>query len=178
MDPDTYWADKAYAARENRGGGFNFRSYHGRSWIPILGQATPEGWDAIYASHTFHEIQMYYPMRVYRDREYKLIWNIASGLPYPFASDLWAASSWQVQYRQGMDAPYGRKTVGEYIHRPPFELYAIAKDPEEATNLAGDPRVRRSPAGLSGQAQTTAAGTARSLDQQVALRMTPPPLNH
>ena len=24
-----------------------------------------------------------------------------------------------------MDAPYGQKTVREYIHRPPFELYRI-----------------------------------------------------
>ena len=38
-----------------------------------------------------------------------------------------------------MDAPYGMKTVGDYIHRPAFELYAIDKDPNEATNLAENP---------------------------------------
>jgi N-sulfoglucosamine sulfohydrolase len=139
VDPKTYWKVKPYAAKENRGGGFNFRKYHGRSWIPILGQEDAQGWDEIHASHTFHEIQMYYPMRVIRDRNYKLIWNIASGLPYPFASDLWAASSWQAQFQKGMDAPYGQKTVKEYIHRPAFELYAIDKDPHEKTNLANNP---------------------------------------
>ena len=82
---------------------------------------------------------MYYPMRAVRDHEWKLIWNIAHPLPYPFASDLWAASSWQAQFRRSLDAPYGRKTVTDYIHRPRFELYHIASDPEESRNLADDP---------------------------------------
>ncbi len=81
---------------------------------------------------------MYYPMRVVRDQKHKLIWNIAHPLPYPFASDLWAASSWQAQFRKGMDAPYGQKTVGQYIHRPAFELYDIANDPNESKNLADE----------------------------------------
>ncbi|HIK92466.1 MAG TPA: heparan N-sulfatase, partial [Planctomycetes bacterium] len=82
------------------------------------------------------EIQMYYPMRVVRDKKYKLIWNIAYQLPYPFASDLWAASSWQAQFRNSLDAPYGKKTVGEYINRAKFELYDIENDPYEQKNLA------------------------------------------
>ena len=113
--------------------------FHGRSFLPILDQENPEGWDQINASHTFHEIQMYYPMKVVHTRQYKLIWNIAHPLPYPFASDLWAAPTWQAQYKQGLDAPYGQKTVGEYIHRPKFELFDIANDPYEKYNLAADP---------------------------------------
>ena len=81
---------------------------------------------------------MYYPMRVIRDDQYKLIWNIAHPLPYPFASDLWAASSFQAQYQQSMSAPYGQKTVREYIHRPEFEFFKIDQDPHEANNLAGN----------------------------------------
>lgn len=124
---------------ENRNGGKPFDHYHGRSWLPVLANPEAEHWDVIFASHTFHEIQMYYPMRVVRDHQYKLIWNIAHGLPYPFASDLWAASSWQAQFQQGLDAPYGLKTVGQYIHRPKFELYDIQNDPHESTNLADSP---------------------------------------
>ena len=139
VDPKTYWKDKPYAAKENRSGGFKWRSYHGRSWIPVLGEENPEGWDQIFASHTFHEIQMYYPMRVVRDRKYKLIWNIAHGLPYPFASDLWAASTWQAQWAKGKQANYGQKTVDQYVNRPRFELYAIDKDPWEKYNLADSP---------------------------------------
>ena len=78
-------------------------------------------------------------MRVVRDKEYKLIWNIAHGLPYPFASDLWAASTWQAQWDKGKDANYGNKTVDTYVNRPAFELYDMKKDPNETTNLAGNP---------------------------------------
>lgn len=113
---------------------------HGRSILPLFGEKTSAGWDAIYASHTFHEIQMYYPMRVVRDRQFKLIWNIAHPLPFPFASDLWEAPTWQQQFKQGPKAHYGQKTVEAYIHRPAFELFDIAADPNEKRNLAADPQ--------------------------------------
>ncbi len=111
----------------------------GRSFLAVLDREEPEGWDEVYASHTFHEITMYYPMRVVRGRRYKLIWNIAHGLPYPFASDLWAASTFQDRYRHGLDALYGKRTIGAYIHRPEFELYDLQTDPHEVDNLADDP---------------------------------------
>jgi len=139
LEPRDYWKDKPYASRENHGPRGGLPAYHGRSWLPLLTDPTIEIRDAHFASHTFHEIQMYYPMRAVRDRDWKLIWNIAHPLPYPFASDLWAASSWQAQFRRSLDAPYGRKTVNDYIHRPRFELYHIANDPEESRNLAADP---------------------------------------
>ena len=139
-------AAKPEIARRQGGGrrnrGARPYAFHGRSILPII-EASRPGWDTVYASHTFHEIQMYYPMRVVRERRYKLIWNIAHPLPYPFASDLWAAPSWQAQFKQGMDAPYGQKTVAEYIHRPEFELFDLEKDPHEARNLAAKPEHAR-----------------------------------
>jgi N-sulfoglucosamine sulfohydrolase len=119
--------------------GPKFQRYHGRSWLGLLGSEQSEGWNEVAASHTFHEIQMYYPMRAVRDRRFKLIWNIASPLPYPFASDLWAASTWQAQFQKGREAPYGKRTVDSYIHRPPFELYDLIGDPAESKNIAADP---------------------------------------
>ncbi|MBW3631019.1 MAG: sulfatase [Gemmatimonadetes bacterium] len=112
---------------------------HGRSFLPILEETNPSGWDEIYASHTLHEVTMYYPMRAVRGRKYKLIWNLAHGLPFPFAADLWTSAAWQSAYRQGADARYGARTVGDYIHRAKFELYDIETDPFETRNLAGDP---------------------------------------
>ena len=140
QDPKEYWEARGENLLENRNGGHTFRSYHGKSWLKTLGDPNAQHWETIFASHTFHEIQMYYPMRVVRDAKYKLIWNIAHPLPYPFASDLWAASSWQAQFKKGLDAPYGKKTVGEYIQRPQFELYDIHSDPTESTNLASNPK--------------------------------------
>ncbi len=139
VNPDDIWRGTLFQ-NENRSGGFNYRSYQGRSWVPIIELDDAEGWDVIHASHTFHEIQMYYPMRVLRDRDYKIIWNIAHPLPYPFASDLWAAPTWQRQFARGRNAPFGPRTVGEFIQRPEFELYDMREDPDETTNLALDER--------------------------------------
>jgi N-sulfoglucosamine sulfohydrolase len=113
---------------------------HGRSFLPIVDQENPAGWDEVYASHTFHEVTMYYPMRVVRTRKHKLIWNIAHGLPFPFASDLWEATAWQESFRHGPAATYGKRTVNSYMHRPRFELYDLEKDPGEFHNLADDPQ--------------------------------------
>jgi N-sulfoglucosamine sulfohydrolase len=137
LDPNKFWKDRGEAIKENRNGNKKFDTYHGKSWIHCLADPDQPHHETIFASHTFHEIQMYYPMRVVRDSKYKLIWNIAHPLPYPFASDLWAASSWQAQWAKGKDAPYGNMTVGTYVQRPQFELFDIAADPNETTNLAG-----------------------------------------
>lgn len=115
-------------------------TFHGRSFLGVLAQEKTEGWDSVNASHTFHEIQMYYPMRVVRERRYKLIWNIAHPLSFPFASDLWAAPTWQAQFKLGKDAPYGVQTVHSYMHRPEFELFDLEQDPHEGNNLAKDPQ--------------------------------------
>jgi N-sulfoglucosamine sulfohydrolase len=136
INADKFWSERSEAVKENRDGNKPFDSYHGRSWLHCLETPTDRHHETIFASHTFHEIQMYYPMRVVRDDKYKLIWNIAHPLPYPFASDLWAASSWQAQWTKGKDAPYGNMTVGRYVQRPEFELFDIANDPDETTNLA------------------------------------------
>jgi N-sulfoglucosamine sulfohydrolase len=114
-------------------------SLQGRSFKSALNQGHPKGWDETYASHTFHEITMYYPMRVVRQRKYKLIWNIAHGLDYPFASDLWASSTWQATIQAG-NKYYGKRTVEAYLHRPKFELYDLENDPHEVENLADDPK--------------------------------------
>ncbi|MFH1717818.1 MAG: sulfatase-like hydrolase/transferase [Planctomycetota bacterium] len=111
----------------------------GRSFRSVLEQEHARGWDVTYASHTFHEITMYYPMRVVRERKYKLIWNIAHGLDYPFASDLWAASTWQATI-QSRSKYYGKRTVEAYLHRPKFELYDLENDPHEVNNLAENPK--------------------------------------
>jgi N-sulfoglucosamine sulfohydrolase len=112
---------------------------HGRSFLPTLDVAEPVGWDEVYASHTFHEVTMYYPMRVVRGRKYKLIWNLASGLSYPFASDLWESATWQGVLREHREF-YGRRRVEAYLRRPAFELYDLDADPDEVHNLAGDPK--------------------------------------
>ena len=110
----------------------------GRSFLPILDETKPAGWDEVYASHTFHEVTMYYPMRVVRSGQYKLIWNIASPLPFPFAADLYESATWQDSLKRGDDILYGKRTFAQLIHRPRFELYDLEADPDEIYNLASD----------------------------------------
>lgn len=139
VNPETYWKEKGLRQNDNRSGSQKFTAYHGRSWLPLLGASDQAHHQTIFASHTFHEVTMYYPMRVVRDQKYKLIWNLASSLQVPSASDLWASSTWLTQYQLGPHAPYGQRTVGTYLKRPQFELYDIEHDPEESVNLAADP---------------------------------------
>jgi len=114
-------------------------AFHGRSFLPVLLGQDVSDRDKVYASHTFHEVTMYYPMRVVRERRYKLIMNLAHPLPFPFGSDLWISPTWQAQYEQCPDAMYGLRTVHDYLHRPRFELYDLQNDPHESRNLADDP---------------------------------------
>jgi len=111
----------------------------GRSFLGIVEQEQPAGWDEVYASHTFHEITMYYPMRVVRTRTHKLIWNIAHPLPYPFASDLFESRSWQGALARKLTT-FGPRTIQAYTQRPAFELYDLERDPLESANLAADPK--------------------------------------
>jgi len=112
--------------------------FHGRSFLEATTRERVEDFDEVFASHTFHEITMYYPMRVVRTRRHKLIWNIAHGLEYPFASDLYASATWQDIVDRGATT-YGKRSVQAYLHRPKFELYDLKDDPHEVKNLADDP---------------------------------------
>lgn len=96
---------------------------------------------AIFGSHTFHEIHMYYPMRMIRTKRYKLIHNIESALDFPMALDLEQSSSWQAFLRTGKDQ-YAGRFMKDFFERPEFELYDLAEDPKELKNLAGDPEYR------------------------------------
>jgi N-sulfoglucosamine sulfohydrolase len=112
--------------------------FHGRSFLKVLEEKDPEGWDEIVASHTFHEVTMYYPMRAIRTRDFKYILNLASALPFPFASDLYASATWQGVIQRGL-THYGGKRVVDYLQRPRHELYHMGRDPYETENLAEEP---------------------------------------
>ena len=113
----------------------------GRSILPVLEQENPAGWDTVFASHTFHEITMYYPMRVIRTRKYKYILNLAHKLDFPFASDLYESATWQGILRRG-DKRMGVREVEKYIHRPKRELYDLENDPHEVVNVADNPQYK------------------------------------
>ncbi len=132
------WVDLTPTILDLAGADPKEKKFHGRSFLPILDKPSAKGWDEIYAAHNFHELTMYYPMRVIRSGKMKLIWNIAHGLEYPFATDLWSASTWQQVHRNKIEY-FGKRTVKDYLFRARFELYDLEKDPLESNNLALDP---------------------------------------
>ncbi len=113
--------------------------FHGKSFRATLNGSEPRGFDEIYGSHQFHEITMYFPMRMVRTKQYKLIWNIAHGLGYPFATDLFASSTWQGSINRNLDT-YGSRPLHAYLKRPRYELFDMQNDPNESTNLAYHPK--------------------------------------
>ncbi len=58
-------------------------------------------------------------------------------MEYPFASDLWAASTWQSIFRNNIEF-YGQRKVKDYLFHPEFELFDLQADPGERENLAYD----------------------------------------
>ncbi|MEM9412687.1 MAG: sulfatase [Planctomycetota bacterium] len=139
VNPNHFWQSRNEDVHDNRAGGNVFRSYHGKSWLGLLQDESGVHREEVFASHTFHEIQMYYPMRALRDRRYKLIWNIAHKLEFPFATDLLESSTWQTQLKKGVNANYASRSIREYLKRPEFEFYDLKNDPNESKNLTSQP---------------------------------------
>jgi N-sulfoglucosamine sulfohydrolase len=124
----------------------------GTPFLAILGEEDVlpgEKWTQhIFGSHTFHEIQNYWPTRFLRDRRYKYHRNIAWRLDFPFATDLYISLSWEGIRNSGPsaggDTPevmIGRRRLRNYVFRGPEELFDLENDPEEVCNLAGRPEL-------------------------------------
>ncbi|MFZ4696229.1 MAG: hypothetical protein ACOYMV_14000 [Verrucomicrobiia bacterium] len=56
----------------------------------------------------------------------------------PPSGRLWESASWQAVMRDEVKR-FGARTVEAFLHRPRFELYDLADDPNEVTNLAERP---------------------------------------
>ena len=113
-------------------------TFAGRSFLSAVDGQHDDDYREVFASHTFHEITTYYPMRVVIQDNFKYIFNIAHQLPYPFASDLYASPTWQ-GVLQREEKMYGARTVYQYLYRPRHELYDLKSDPDELINLATQP---------------------------------------
>ncbi len=137
-DAMVSWVDLVPTVLEYTGAKPPAYPLHGRSFLPVLDEKSPPGWDTYQGSHQFHEITMYYPMRVLRTRKHKYVLNLASPLPFPFASDLYQSPTWQGVLKRG-DRTYGLRPFQAYVQRPRHELYDLESDPDEVRNLAEDP---------------------------------------
>ncbi|ATY31065.1 sulfatase family protein [Sphingomonas psychrotolerans] len=110
----------------------------GKSLVPILGKRGDATRDAIFASHEFHEINQYYPMRSVRTHDHNYILNIAHPLDYPIAGDVAGSPSWKA-IAADRSVRLGKRSQSAYLKRPVEELYDLKRDPDELVNLAADP---------------------------------------
>lgn len=131
------WADLAPTVLDLAGVPELATRMFGDSIVPILDDPDAAGRDHVFASHSFHQITNYYPMRAVRTKRWKLLYNIAWKLDYPTASDLYSSATWQATLRD--DVPMGSRGVDTYLHRPRLELYDLENDALELHNLADDP---------------------------------------
>ncbi|XP_076058197.1 N-sulfoglucosamine sulfohydrolase [Oratosquilla oratoria] len=94
--------------------------------------------DAVFASHTLHEVTMYYPMRSVRTRRFKLIHNLNYGMAFPIDQDLYISPTFQDilnRTRSGAPLPW-YKTLLQYYNRPEWELFDLELDRQELYNVA------------------------------------------
>lgn len=110
----------------------------GTSLLPLLGQVDAAGRDTVFASHDFHEINQYYPMRSVRTRTHSYILNLAHPLDYPIAGDVAGSPSWKA-IAANPAIRLGKRTQAAYLKRPAEELYDLARDPDELLNVIADP---------------------------------------
>lgn len=100
---------------------------HGVPRGAVLRGEDPTGADEVFAEKTFHTY--YDPMRCIRRDGWKLIANFerAPGheIPIDFGNN-------------ARGYPETIEALGVEAYHPPFELYDLANDPHERTNLAGD----------------------------------------
>lgn len=118
--------------------GYRYLPLPGRSLLPILEQTSSSGWDEVFATHSFHEIDQYYPTRSLRTRRYSYFRNLQPSLRVPIASDVALSPSWKA-ITSTSGARLGKRTLEAFEHRPDEELYDLQADPDEIVNLAKDP---------------------------------------
>ncbi|MFT4026199.1 MAG: sulfatase [Novosphingobium sp.] len=130
----------------------------GRSLLPLLGKRSAPGWDQVFASHEFHEIDQYYPMRAVRTRTHSYIRNLAWQLPYPIAGDVAESESWKA-IAADPAVKLGQRSQAAYLQRPAEEFYDLRSDPDELINLAQEASRQEEMATLRNMLQAFRAAT-------------------
>ena len=113
----------------------------GKSLLPVTEKEPSTGYDTAFSSHNIHEVTMYYPMRVLRNRDFKLIHNLNYKMPYPMAADIYYSPSFRdiVNRTMAGEVLPWFKTLEEYYYRDQWELYDLGNDSMELCNLAYNP---------------------------------------
>ncbi|VEN47968.1 unnamed protein product [Callosobruchus maculatus] len=132
---DWYGIDKKQMVEDNE---INGHDLLGRSLLDLLiEEPKDKSKEAVYASHNLHEVTMYYPMRMVRTHQYKLIHNINYYSPFPIDQDFYISPTFQdlLNRTKTHQNLYWFKTLEQYYKRPEWELFDLKHDPEELNNI-------------------------------------------
>ena len=105
----------------------------GRSLLPLLKGAPPDGYDEVFLSHTSNFVSTY-PMRGLRTERYKYVRNFEPEAE--FVSLLEGQAAWRAILVEGQRDPELAERIAQYSWRPAEELYDLRADPAELHNLA------------------------------------------
>ena len=117
----------------------------GRSFANVLrGQASKHR-DKIYATHSGDGNKNIYPIRALRTEQFKYILNVIPTKSHTTHIDRGGGSGDGWRYfdewvAKAKSDSFAANRVRAYHERPAEELYDLAKDPDELTNLAANPR--------------------------------------
>lgn len=123
----------------------------GKSLLPLLVKEPPEDPNAaVFASQSYHEITMNYPMRSIRTKRFKLIHNLNSHAPFPIDQDFYVSPTFQDILNRTINhqtLPW-YKTLEKYYNRDEWEMYDLKADGAELTNIASKPSMKQTRAEL------------------------------
>ena len=113
----------------------------GKSLLPVTVKEPTTGYDKAFSSHNLHEVTMYYPMRVLRNKQYRLLHNLNYKMPYPVATDIYSSPTFRDIVNRSLagEPLHWFKTLEDYYYRDEWELFDLENDPQELKNLATDP---------------------------------------
>ncbi|CAL1286568.1 unnamed protein product [Larinioides sclopetarius] len=96
--------------------------------------------EVVFASHNLHEVTMYYPMRVVRTKNYKLIHNLNFKMPFPIDQDFFISPTFQDLLNRTAERreTHWYKNLSNYYYRDQWELFDLEKDPHETYNVANN----------------------------------------
>ncbi len=123
----------------------------GKSFLPVLLGKTEDHRDIIYSTHSGDRMDKkdriiatnVYPSRAVRDREWKLIHNLNPEAAFTAWPDLYRkpgrAKYWHEWARLMKTDAKAKAQLDRYFKRPEYELYHVANDKWELTNMANNP---------------------------------------
>lgn len=116
-------------------------SLPGRSLVPVLKEASFPHRQYLFAEHTAHRVDMYFPQRTVRDQQFKLTLNLMDERSFGIEVDGDPAES---ILEDPEWAGTRAQTALQFLLNPPTEeLYDLSRDPHEFENLSAQPEYQQ-----------------------------------